>query len=84
MSTARKIFKSVMCGKNIFTPEVIGYYKINEVSAIELSKGMSMTGKTMYGVCVVLNNEYNSNISDTFYSIGEVHDYIKSIKRQYK
>lgn len=83
-TTARQIFKSVVSGKNFMTPNIKGYYKINDTSAIELTTGKGFTGNTLYGVTVVLNGEHNNNLSQSFNTEYKAMDYIKTLKSKYK
>lgn len=95
MRTAEKIFNSVVKGSNCFTPRLVAYYKIDDNSAIELStvksrqpKGLTQSGfmENVFGVTVVFNGSYNSDLSKLFDTEKDAIDYINTfnpIQKQY-
>lgn len=50
--TNSKEFKSVIKGKNLMTPDVLGYY-ISGNYIVELSQGTGFSGEQIYGVTVI-------------------------------
>lgn len=52
VTTEGTFFRKIIPYKNIFTPEVLGYYR-NMEFVMELSEGVDMDHKPMWGVTVV-------------------------------
>lgn len=88
--TAKQIIKREYGeSKNIITPEVIRYGKINKNLAYEISSGIGMKGDTIYGVSIVEIDKdgkttRRTDLSDLFDSIDEVEMYIEVLKEEYK
>jgi hypothetical protein len=74
-------FTDIVKYKNPFTPNIISYTKIKNGIA-EISSGKRFGGGDIFGVTVIINNEHNHDLSDSFHSIEEVNNYIKKLKNK--
>ena len=75
-------FRNIISGSNIFTPKVIGYYKIKK-GIVELStsyQNARFLSEIPYGVTVCRNNKHDHDASKLFFSYEESLDYIESLQ----
>ena len=79
VSTSGAIFNEVVRGKNIITPDVIGFYQ-NGDFIMELSEGTGFSGDPVYGVTVVSETykEHEKDLSQMFHSRKEAINYMNT------
>ncbi len=85
--TARQIIEMEYgTSKNVMTPNVISYGKIDNTTAYELSEGRGMEGQKVYGVSIVKYDDNTNNTqrdydrSKMFYNKQEAQQYIKNLQ----
>jgi len=72
--------------RNIMTPKVLGYGKISETLAYEISQGTGLNHEVIYGVTFVRLNKDGSvvpeyDLSKMCWSKKEVKKYIQDVRR---
>jgi hypothetical protein len=70
---------SAKFGRNIMTPDIIGY-QVSGNRVIELSEGRGMEGEKIFGVTIrdYKNGEWKEpNLSQMFHSMGKAQDYAR-------
>ena len=76
---AGNVFRSVVKGTNIMTPEWLGYGWSGDF-AYELTKGTGLTNEVIYGVTVVSADRIRRNdLSKLCHSLSEARTYISSL-----
>lgn len=86
ITTNGNAFRATVKGKNIMTPDVLGYYKSGQY-IVELAEGTGFGGDMIYGVTVVkdavhpIEREHMFNLSKMFYDKKEATDYIDSLAK---
>jgi hypothetical protein len=76
---AKEIFIRTIKGKNLITPDVLGY-GVRGIFAYELSEGTGFGTNPLYGVTVLeLTGERRNDLSQMFHSIEEADEYIKKL-----
>lgn len=71
-------FNLVVKGKNIITPNLIGYRKIPN-GIVEITEGTGFSNEKVYGVTVVQNGIHDHDKSKCCHSIEEVEEHIKTL-----
>lgn len=76
---AGRLFRSIVPHKNVFTPNIIEYFSI-ENGAVELSSGDVIFGEGIkYGVTIVKDGKHNTDLSKLFFDKTEAINYIKTL-----
>lgn len=75
---ATTLFNSIVKGKNIMTPDIIGHYKIKN-GAVEFSHGSGFMGGEMFGVTIVRGGKMIHDENKCFDDRAEAEQYILSL-----
>lgn len=79
-SEAKQLFDDHIKGKNIMTPNIIGY-GVHRDFAYELSSGEGINREPIFGVTILERKSgyHRHDLSKMFYSLEEARNYLKAL-----
>ena len=77
--TSGTYFNDIVKGKNMMTPDVLGYYEIPSGGVAELTEGTYFNHKPIFGVTIVRHGKHDHTASKMFWNKDEALTYIECL-----